>query len=177
MHYKEYQKVQHDEILQEMSFHDRRPLMVPMLLLESRKSQLLWALKHQNKITDVFKKVVWFCESWFFLYHADDIVRIWRKQDEVINSSWLRTTFHAIKNEIIIWVVFNWSTMGSLEWVEAPLNSTTYFNVVANPVLPLMTAMFSDDASNFRQNRSPWQSSRIVSDWCEEHDFEFEFLP
>lgn len=48
---------------------------------------------------------------------------------------------------------------------ETPLNTLTYFNIVADHVHPFMVTMFPDDDSHFQQDNAPCHRPRFLSNW------------
>ncbi|KAG7329195.1 hypothetical protein KOW79_007369 [Hemibagrus wyckioides] len=50
---------------------------------------------------------------------------------------------------------------------------TTYLNVAADEVHPLVAAVFPNDSGFFQQNIAAYHTAKIVQEWFEEHDNEF----
>ncbi len=78
--------------LKQMGYSSRRPHRVPLLSAKNRKRRLQFAQAHQNWTIEDWKNVAWSDESWFLLLHSDDRVRIWRKEHESMDSSYLVST-------------------------------------------------------------------------------------
>ncbi|GBM23752.1 hypothetical protein AVEN_271116-1 [Araneus ventricosus] len=54
------------------------------------------------------------------------------------------TTPNAGGDEIMVWGMFSWSTLGLLISVDTTLNSATYLNIVADHVNSFMAIMFPE---------------------------------
>ncbi len=86
--------------LKQMRYSSRRPHRVPLLSAKNRKQRLQFAQAQQNWTIEDWKNVVWSDESRFLLRHSDDRVRIWRKEHESMDPSFLVST-------ILYYVIIN----------------------------------------------------------------------
>ena len=75
--------------LKQMGYSSRRPHRVPLLSATNRKLRLQFARAHQNWTIEDWKNVAWSDESRFLLWHLDGRVRIWRRQHESMDPSFL----------------------------------------------------------------------------------------
>ncbi len=78
--------------LKQMGYSSRRPHRVPLLSPKNRKRRLQYAQAQQNWTIEDWKHVAWSDESRFLLRYSDDRVRIWRKEHESMDPSFLVST-------------------------------------------------------------------------------------
>ncbi len=78
--------------LKQMGYSSRRPNRVPLLSAKNRKQRLQFAQAHQNWTIEDWKNFAVSDESRFLLQHSDGKVRIWRKEHESMDPSWLVST-------------------------------------------------------------------------------------
>ncbi len=81
--------------LKQMGSSSRRPHRVPLLSAKNRKQRLQFTQAHQNWTIEDCKNVAWSDESRFLLRHSDGRVRIWCKEHERMDPSWLVSTVQA----------------------------------------------------------------------------------
>ncbi len=126
-----------------MGYSSRRPHWVPLLSAKNRKQRLQSTQAHQNWTIEDWKNVAWSDESRFLLRHSDGRVRIWHKEDESMDSSWLVSTVQAGGGGgVMVWVMFSWHTLDPLVPIEHRLNTTAYLSIVADHVHPFMTTVY-----------------------------------
>ncbi len=77
----------------------RRPHRVPLLSANIRKRRIQFAQAHQNWTIEDWKNV-WSDESRFLLRHSDGRVRIWYKEHESMDPSFLVSTVQA---GVMVW--------------------------------------------------------------------------
>ena len=67
-------------------------------------------------------------------------VRIWRQQHESMDATCLVSTVQT-GGGVMVWRKFSWHTLGPLIPINHCLNTTTYLNIVADHVNPIMATM------------------------------------
>ncbi len=127
--------------LKQMSYSSRRPHRVPLLSAKNRKQRLQFIQTHQNWTIEDWKNVAWSDESWFLLRHSDGRVRIWCKEHESMDLSWLVSKVQAAGG-VMVWGIFSWHTLGPLIPIEHRLNATDYLSIVSDHVRPFMTTVY-----------------------------------
>ncbi len=78
--------------LKQMGYSSRRPHRVPLLSAKNSKRRLQFAQAHQNWTIEDWKNVAWSDESQFLLQHSDSRFRLWHKEHESIDPSFLVST-------------------------------------------------------------------------------------
>ncbi len=157
-----------------MDYSSRRPHRVLLLSDKNRKRRIEFTQTHQNWTIEDWKNVTWSDESRFLLRHSDGRVRIWRKEHESMDPSWLVSAVQA-GGGVMVWGIFSLHTLGPLVPIAYRLNSTAYLSIVADHVHPFMTTVFtSSDATSSRIMHR--HKAQIISDWFLEHDNEFTLL-
>ncbi len=78
--------------LKQMGYSSRRPHRVPLLSAKNRKRRLQFTQAHQNWTIEDWKNVDRTDESRLLLLHSDGRVRIWRKEHESMDPSYLVST-------------------------------------------------------------------------------------
>ncbi len=153
--------------LKQMSYSSRRLHRVPLLSVQFPQA-------HQNWRID-WKNVAWSDESRFLLRHSDNRVRIWRKEHESMDPSWLVSAVQAAGG-VMVWGIYSWHTLGPLVPIEHHLNTTAYLRIVADHVHPFMTTVYPSSDGYIQPDNAPCNKAQIISDWFLEHDNEFSFL-
>ncbi len=137
--------------LKQMGYSSRRPHRVPRLSAKNRKRRLKFTQAHQNWTIEDWINVAWSDDSRFLLQHSDGRVRIWRKEYESMDPSYLVSTVQAGGGGVMVWGIFSWHTLGLLVSIEYRFNSTAYLSIVADHVHPFMTTVYpSSDATSSR---------------------------
>ncbi|KAK3524459.1 hypothetical protein QTP70_029308, partial [Hemibagrus guttatus] len=77
---------------------------------------------------------------------------------------------------VMLWAMFCWETLGPAIHVDVTLTSTTYLSIVADHVHPFMETMLSDGCGLFQQDIAPCHKAKMVQEWFDEHNNEFEDL-
>ncbi len=80
--------------------------------------------------------------SRLLLRHSDGSVRIWRKEHESMDLSFLVSTVQAGAGGVMVWGIFSWHTLGLLVPIEHCLNATAYLSIVADHVHLFMTTVY-----------------------------------
>ncbi len=148
--------------LKQMSYSSRRPHRVPLMSAKNRKQRLQFAQAHQNWTIEDWKNVTWSDESRFLLRHSDGRVRIWCKEQESMDPSYLVSTVQA--SGLMVWGIFFWHTLGLLVSIEHRLNATAYLSIVDH-VHPFMTTVYPSSDGYFQQDNAPCNKAQIISDW------------
>ncbi len=125
-------------------YSSRRPHRVPFPSAKNRRWRLQFAQAHQNWTIEDWKNVAWSDESRFLLRHSDGRIRIWRKEHESMNPSCLLSLLHSLggDDDVMLWGIFSWHTLGPLGPIEHRLNTTAYLSIVADHVHPFMTTVY-----------------------------------
>lgn len=77
--------------------------------------------------------------------------------------------------EVIVCDIFSWHTLAPLVPTDHHLITTAYLSIVAEPVHPFMTTVYSSCDDYFQQDIVPRGKAQIII-FCE-HDNEFTFSP
>ncbi|KAK3570978.1 hypothetical protein QTP86_031835, partial [Hemibagrus guttatus] len=77
---------------------------------------------------------------------------------------------------VMLWAMFCWETLGPAIHVDVPLTRTTYLSNVADHVHPFMETVFPDGCGLFQQDNAPCHEAKMVQEWFDEHNNEFEVL-
>ncbi len=104
--------------LKQMGYSSRRPHRVPLLSAKNRKRRLQFAQAHQNWTIEDWKNVALSDESRFLLRHSDGRVRIWHKEHESMDPSYLVSMVQAAGGGVMVWGIFSWHSLGPLVPIE-----------------------------------------------------------
>ncbi len=88
--------------LKQMGSSSRRPHRVPLLSDKNRTRRLQFTQDHQNWTIEDWKNVAWSDESRFLLWHSDGRVRIWCKEHESMDLSFLVSTVQAAGGGVMV---------------------------------------------------------------------------
>uniref|UniRef100_A0AAR2INL3 Tc1-like transposase DDE domain-containing protein n=1 Tax=Pygocentrus nattereri TaxID=42514 RepID=A0AAR2INL3_PYGNA len=145
---------------------------------KNRKLRLQFARAHRNCTIEDWKNIAWpRFQSRFQLRHSDGRVRIWRKQHESVDPSYVVSTVQAGGGGVMVWEIFSWHTLGPLVPIEHCLNAAAYLSIVADHVHPFMTTVYPSSDGYFQQgNVTPCHKAHIISNLFLEHDNEFTVL-
>ena len=160
-----------------MGYKSRRPVRTPLLSAANKKKRLKFAQAHKDWTVDYWKQVMWSDESRFQMHHADGRVRVWRKQHESMDPKCIATTLQAGGGNVIVWGMFSWHSLGPLIRVHGRQNKTSYLNIVADQVHPVMLMIYPNGNGYFQQDNATCHTADIVKDWFAEHDRDFTLLP
>uniref|UniRef100_A0A9J8C660 Transposable element Tc1 transposase n=1 Tax=Cyprinus carpio carpio TaxID=630221 RepID=A0A9J8C660_CYPCA len=119
----------------------QKPHQVLLLSPKNRKRKLQFTQAHQNWTIEDWKNVAWSDESRFLLWYSDGRVRIWCKEHESMDPTFLVSMVQAGGGGVMVWGIFSWHTLGPLVPIEHRLNATAYLSIVADHVLPFMTTV------------------------------------
>ncbi len=150
--------------LKQMGYSSRRPHRVLLLSAKNRKRRRLP------------KNVAWSEESRFLLRHSDGRVRIWHKEHESMDPSYLVSTVQSVGGGVMVWEIFYWHTLVPLVPIEHRINTTAYLSIVADHDHPFMTTVYTSSDGYFQQDNASCHKAQIISEWFLEHDNEFTLL-
>ncbi len=156
-----------------MGYSSRRPHRVLLLSAKNRKRRLQFTQAHQNWTIEDWKNVDWSDESQSLLRYSDGRVRIWRKEDESIDSSCLVSAVQAGGGGVMVWGIYYWHTLHPLVqiWASFKCHSLPEYCCWSCPSL---YSVSSD--GYFQQDNAPCHKTQIISDWFLEHDNDFTLL-
>ena len=159
-----------------MGLHSCRPVRVPMLTPVHHRKCQQWAHEHQNWTTEQWKKVAWSDESHFLLHHVDGRVRVRLLPGEHMAPGCTMGRRQAGGGSVMLWAMFCWETLGPAIHVDVTLTRITYLSIVADHVHPFMETVFTSGCGLFQQDNAPCHKAKMVQEWFEEHNNEFEVL-
>ncbi|KAK3537400.1 hypothetical protein QTP70_008852 [Hemibagrus guttatus] len=70
--------------------------------------------------------------------------------------------------------MFCWKILGPAILVDVTLTRTTYLSIVADYVYPFMETVFPDGCGLFQQDNASCHKTKMVQEWFDEHNNEFE---
>ncbi|GFU97398.1 transposable element Tcb2 transposase [Trichonephila clavipes] len=71
---------------------------------------------------------------------------------------------------------FSWAFLGHVVVVEQTMNATGYLNIIADQLHPYMASVFPAGNGMFQQDNAPCHKAKIVLEWFQEHDAEFQLM-
>ncbi|GFY27391.1 transposable element Tcb2 transposase [Trichonephila clavipes] len=74
---------------------------------------------------------------------------------------------------VMIWDVCSWRDMGPLISLDTTLTGDRYVSILSDLLHPFMSIVHSDGFREFQQNNATPQTSRIATEWLQEHSSEF----
>ncbi|GFV11589.1 transposase domain containing protein [Trichonephila clavipes] len=77
---------------------------------------------------------------------------------------------------IMLWSTFSWAFLGPMVVVEQTMNATGYRNIIADQLHPYMASIFPAGNGMFQQDNAPCHKAKIVLEWFQEHDAEFQLM-
>ncbi|KAK3562823.1 hypothetical protein QTP86_010397 [Hemibagrus guttatus] len=81
-----------------------------------------------------------------------------------------------VRGIVMLWAMFCWETLGPAIHVYVTLTRTTYLSIVADHVHPFMETLFPDVCGLFQQDNAPCHKAKMLQEWFDEHNNEFEVL-
>ncbi|GFW42147.1 transposable element Tcb1 transposase [Trichonephila clavipes] len=76
----------------------------------------------------------------------------------------------------MLWGTFSWAFLGPVVVVDQTMNATGYLNIVADQLHPYIASAFLAGNGMFQQDNAPCHKAKIVLEWFQEHDAEFELM-
>ncbi|KAK3559176.1 hypothetical protein QTP86_005072 [Hemibagrus guttatus] len=119
-----------------------------------------------------WKKVAWSDESCFLLHHVDGLRRL---LGEHMAPGCTIGRRQACDGSVMLWAMFCWETLGPIH-VDVTLTRTTYLSIVTDHVHPFMETVFPDGYGLFWQDNALCHKAKMVQEWFNEHNKEFEVL-
>ncbi|GFU89669.1 transposable element Tcb2 transposase [Trichonephila clavipes] len=135
--------------------------------------RLVLAHQHQHWTVDDSKYVAWSDESCFQLNQADGRVRVWRQPHESMGPTCQQGTVQAGGGSVIIWGVCKWVDMEPLICIDTTLTGNRYLSILSDLLHPFMSIVHSDELGEFQQDNATLHTSRIATEWLQEHCSEF----
>ena len=77
---------------------------------------------------------------------------------------------------VMLWAMFCSETLGPANHVDVTSPRTTSLSIVADHVHPFIETLFPDGCGVFQHDNVRYHKAKIVQDWFEDHDNEFEVL-
>lgn len=72
--------------------------------------------------------------------------------------------------------MFCWETLASTIHGDVPLTKATYLIIVADQVEIVFEMVLCNNSGISDQNNAPCHSAKLVQEWIEEHNNDFEML-
>ena len=118
---------------------------------------------------------MWLDESRYTLFCTDGRRRIWREPHEAMNPSCLVRTVQGSGGSIMVWGMFCWYGSGPLVLLEGKQTAMQYLDILADQVHPAMLQFYEGDGY-FMDDNATIHRARIVRDWFNEHQSDFQQL-
>ncbi|GFW51358.1 transposase domain containing protein [Trichonephila clavipes] len=93
-------------------------------------------------------------------------------------STYARVVGHtqAGSGGIMLWGMFSWVTLGPVVGIEQTRNVTGYLKMITDQLHPYMAYVFPAGNRMFQLGNAPCQKSKIVLEWFQKHDAEFQLM-
>ncbi|GFY04021.1 transposase domain containing protein [Trichonephila clavipes] len=72
--------------------------------------------------------------------------------------------------------MFSWAFLGPVVVVKQIMNATEYLNIIADQLHPYMVSVSLAGNGMFQQDNAPCHKAKIVLEWFQEHDPEFQLM-
>ncbi|GFW06991.1 transposase domain containing protein [Trichonephila clavipes] len=76
----------------------------------------------------------------------------------------------------MLWGTFSWAFLGPVVVVEQTMNATGYLDIIADQLQPYKVSVFPALNGMFQQDKALCHKAKIVLDWFQEHDAEFQLM-
>ncbi|GFX67715.1 transposable element Tcb2 transposase [Trichonephila clavipes] len=90
-----------------------------------------------------------------------------------MDSVYQQGTVQAGGGSVMVRVVCSWRDMGSLLRLDMTLLSDRYVSILSDHLHPFMSIVHSNGLGEIQKNNSTPHTSRIVTEWLQEHSSEF----
>ena len=77
---------------------------------------------------------------------------------------------------VMLWAMFCWETLGPAIHVDVSLTHTTYISFVADRAHPFTETVSPNDCGLYQQYNAPCHEAKLVQEWFEVHNNEFQVL-
>ncbi|GFX04274.1 transposable element Tcb2 transposase [Trichonephila clavipes] len=97
-----------------------------------------------------------------------------RYRDNLMNPWTLhvnRGLFKLMK-AVMVWGVYSWRDMGPLIRLDTTLTGARYVSILSDHLRPLISIVHSDGLGKFQQDSATPHTSRIATEWLQEHSSE-----
>ncbi|GBL84774.1 Transposable element Tcb2 transposase [Araneus ventricosus] len=139
---------------------------VPLLIARHKVLYLAWARRHRHWTVDVWKHVSSSDESLFQFSRADGRERVWRQPHESMDPTCQQGTVQSGGVSVMVWCVCSWLDMGPLIRLET---TPTGDSLPLKATHPFKSIVCSDGFGQFQQDNSSPHTSRVATEWPQEH--------
>ncbi|KAK3525149.1 hypothetical protein QTP86_019533, partial [Hemibagrus guttatus] len=147
-----------------------------MLVLIERSKRQQWVHEHQNWTTEQWKKVAWSDESHFLLHHVDGRVRVRLLPGKHMVPGCTMGRRRAGRGSVMLWAMFCWEILGPAVHVDVTVTRSTDLSIAADHVHLFMETLFPDGCGLFQQDNVACHKSKLVQEWFDDHNNQFEVL-
>ncbi|GBN37511.1 Transposable element Tcb2 transposase [Araneus ventricosus] len=100
-------------------------------------------------------------------------IRVWRQPHESMDPACQQGTVQAGGGSVMVWGVCNWRDMGPLIRLDTTLTGDRYVSILSGHLHPFMSIVYSDGLGEFQQDNATPHTSRIATEWLQEHSSDF----
>ncbi|GFT18132.1 transposable element Tc1 transposase [Trichonephila clavipes] len=145
-------------------------------LLVNRTLRLAWACQHRHWTVDYWKNVAWSDKSSFQLNRADGCLWVWRQPHEFMDPTCQQGTVQAGGGSAKVWGVWSWPDMGPPIRLNTTMTGDRYVRILCDHLHLFMFIVLSDGLGEFQQDNVTLFTSRIATEWLQEHFSEFRHV-
>ncbi|GFS81101.1 transposable element Tcb2 transposase [Trichonephila clavipes] len=156
-----------------MGFQSQRSTHVPLLTAQYKVLRLVRACQHRHWTVDDWKYVAWTDESRFLLNRADERVRVWKQHHESMDPTYQQGIAQAGGGSVMVWGMCSWRDMEPLILLDMTMRGDRYVSILFDQLHRFMSIVHSDGHGEFQQNNATPHTSRIATEWLQEHSLEF----
>ncbi|GBO09083.1 hypothetical protein AVEN_235992-1 [Araneus ventricosus] len=100
-------------------------------------------------------------------------IRVWRQPHESMDPACQQGTVQGGGGSVMVWGVCNWRDMGPLIRLDTTLTGDRYVSILSGHLHPFMSIVYSDGLGEFQQDNATPHTSRIATEWLQEHSSDF----
>ena len=118
----------------------------------------------------------WSDDTRFVINHADGRVRICRLPGERLLPQCTASHTQAGVCGTMFWGTFSWASLGPGLVVEQTLYATEYLKIIVGQLHLYSLSVFPTGNGMFQEDNVSCHKARIVLEWFQEHDAEFQLM-
>lgn len=152
-------------IIRKNGYNGRKYLSKQIVNEINRKKRLDFALEHINKPVSYWRDVLFTDESKFNIFGSDGSRPVWRKANERIPVSKIRSTRQHSGVAVTVWGCIAYNGIGNLHFIEGNMDKMMYLNILRTNLSDCVRTLKLSSSYKFYQDNDPKHKSYVAREW------------
>lgn len=155
--------------LHDSQFRSRVARKKPFLKDDHKQARLDFALRHQYKPIEFWRKILWSDESKFNRISSDGPVKVWRKSNEAYQLACMRGTVKHGGGNVMVWGCMSYNGVGQLAFIDERMTAEVYSRILDNNLFQSADRLHLPSDFIFQQDNDPKHTARSTKAWMDEY--------